>query len=199
VTVEINYQTVSRAISLYGAQKYKYVDTPWYVGANALTVTLPRERWGFNMWHPELPNDKFLVGSAEQGFIQLMLDGAIQPGSYCSAGPCFRDEPVVDELHRYSFFKLELLKIYDTKEVPQLIDAWKMAYMARDIHVDLYWLSEKSKEKLRVIKTPEGYDLELAGVEIGSYGLREHAGHRWLYGTGLALPRAQIARSNLNL
>jgi hypothetical protein len=138
-----------------------------------------------------------LVGSAEQGFIQLMLDGKIQPGSYCSAGPCFRDEPVVDELHRHCFFKLELIKIYDAKEVPQLLDAWKMAYMVRDTHVDLYWLSKKSQERLRVVKTEQGYDLELAGIEVGSYGLRDHAGHRWLYGTGLALPRAQIARSRV--
>lgn len=197
MTVEINYQTVSRAISLYAPKGYKYVDTPWHVSADAMSVTLPRERSGFSMWHPYLPHDKFLVGSAEQGFVQLMLDGAIQPGSYCSAGPCFRDEPEVDELHRYSFFKLELIRIYASNEAPELLDVWKIAHLAKDVHADLYWLGEKSKKQLRVVKTDAGYDLELAGVEVGSYGLREHAGRRWLYGTGLALPRAQIARSRV--
>jgi seryl-tRNA synthetase len=198
VTVEINYQTVSRAISLYAPKGYKYVDTPWYVTSKTLTVTLPRERQGFSMRYPELPHDKYLVGSAEQGFLQLMLDGKIQPGSYSSAGPCFRDEPVEDELHRYSFFKLELIKIYQPDEVPEPIDVWKMAHMAKDVHADLYGLVEKSRQQLRVVKTEQGYDLELASVEVGSYGLREHAGHRWLYGTGLALPRAQIALSKIN-
>lgn len=197
MTIEINYQTVSRAISLYTSKGYKYVDTPWYVSSDALLVTLPSDRSGFSIWHPEIPHDKFLVGSAEQGFIQLMMDGKIQSGSYCSVGPCFRDEPEVDELHRYSFFKLELIKIYATTEVPQLLDAWKMVHVAKEIHTELYWLSKRNQEQLRMVKTEQGYDLELAGVEIGSYGLREHAGHRWLYGTGLALPRAQIARSRV--
>lgn len=199
MTIEVNYQTVSRAISLYASKGYKYVDTPWYVTAAAMSATLPSDRVGFSMWHPELPHDKFLVGSAEQGFLQLMLDGTIQPGSYCSAGPCFRDEPTVDELHRYSFFKLELIKIYAANEVPELLDVWKIAHLVKDVHADLYWLGEKSKKQLRVVKTDVGYDLELAGVEVGSYGLREHNGHRWLYGTGLALPRAQIARSRVVL
>lgn len=199
MTVEINYQTVSRAISEYGTRGYKYVDTPWHVPASTLTATLPRERSGFSLWHPELPHDKFLVGSAEQGFLQLMIDGKIASGSYCSAGPCFRDEPTVDELHRYSFFKLELIKILGPSEQPELIDVWKMAHAAKDVHANLYWLSKKSLEQLRVVRTDQGYDLELAGVEVGSYGLREHDGHRWLYGTGLALPRAQIARSRVVL
>jgi len=197
VTVEINYQTVSRAISLYASKGYKYVDTPWHVTVAAMSATLPPDRDGFSMWHPTIPNDKFLVGSAEQGFLQLMLDGKIQPGSYCSAGPCFRDEPMVDELHRYCFFKLELIKIYASNEVPEQLDVWKIAHAAKDVHVELYWLNKKHQEQLRVVKTDVGYDLELANVEIGSYGLREHAGNRWLYGTGLALPRAQIARSRV--
>ncbi len=198
MSVEISYQTVSRAISLYSSGGYKYVDTPWYVTSKTLTATLPRERQGFSMWHPELPHDKYLVGSAEQGFLQLMLDGKIEPGSYSSAGPCFRDEPVVDELHRYSFFKLELIKIYKPTEVPELLDVWKLANFAKRTHEDLYYVfSDKSRQQLRVIKTEQGYDLELAGVAVGSYGRREHAGHRWLYGTGLALPRAQLARAKL--
>jgi hypothetical protein len=198
VTVEINYQTVSRAISLYSSKGYKYVDTPWMVSGNALEVTLPPDRHGFAVTHPERePRSNNLVGSAEQGFIQLMLNAQIEPGSYCSAGPCFRDEPEVNELHRLCFFKLELIKIYAPEEVPQLIDTWKMAHLAKDIHAELYWLSKKSQERLRMVKTEPGYDLELAGIEVGSYGLREHAGHRWLYGTGLALPRAQIARAKL--
>lgn len=200
MTVEIDFQTVSRAISEYRSRGYKYVDTPWYVSADALTATLPKERSGFSMWHPEIPHDKFLVGSAEQGFIQLMLDGKIEPGSYCSAGPCFRDEPEVDELHRYSFFKVELIKICVLGEKPELIDVWKMAMAAKDVHQALYFLtSRKALDQLRLVKTEQGYDIELAGVEVGSYGLREHAGHRWLYGTGLALPRAKIARSRVVL
>lgn len=193
MTVEINYQTVSRAISAYTTRGYKYVDTPWHVSADALTPTLPRERWGFSMWHPELPHDKFLVGSAEQGFLQLMLNGEIQPGSYSSAGPCFRDEPVIDELHRYSFFKVELIKICTPTETVDEVDAWKMAQHAAQVHAEVFFATDN--RDFHIKRTDAGYDLELKGIEVGSYGTREHAGHRWLYGTGLALPRAQIARA----
>ncbi len=195
----IDYHKVSHAISLYAEKGYKYVDTPWYVGAAALKATLPRERYGFCMWHPELPTDKFLVGSAEQGFLQMMQRAEIGPGTYCSAGPCFRDEPVVDDLHQYSFFKLELIKIYDAKEQPEQLDVYMMGHTAHRVHGDLLWLNEEQKRRMKVVRTEIGYDLTLGGIEIGSYGLREVDGHRWLYGTGLALPRAQIARERVKV
>lgn len=194
--IEINYQTVSRAISAYSTRGYKYVDTPWMVSGNALTVTLPPGRHGFAVSHPERePRSNNLVGSAEQGFIQLMLNGEIEPGSWCSAGPCFRDEPEVDEMHRLSFFKVELIKICSPTETVDLIDVWKMAQLAAQVHSDVFFATNSRDFYIR--RTDVGYDLELKGVEVGSYGTREHAGHRWLYGTGLALPRAQLARAKL--
>jgi hypothetical protein len=39
------------------------------------------------------------------------------------------------------------------------------------------------------VKTDVGYDLEINGIEVGSYGRREVGDFTWVYGTGLALPR----------
>ena len=44
-------------------------------------------------------------------------------------------------------------------------------------------------EDLKIIDTPEGYDIELYGIEIGSYGIRRVRGFSWIYGTMLAEPR----------
>ena len=44
------------------------------------------------------------------------------------------------------------------------------------------------------VKTDEGYDLEINGIEVGSYGARYHAKIGWwAYGTGLAEPRYTTA------
>lgn len=37
--------------------------------------------------------------------------------------------------------------------------------------------------------TPQGIDLLINGVEVGSYGIRTLGGFSWIYGTGVALPR----------
>ena len=39
----------------------------------------------------------------------------------------------------------------------------------------------------------EMYDIESCnGIELGSYGIREFAGFRWIYGTGVAEPRLSL-------
>ena len=40
---------------------------------------------------------------------------------------------------------------------------------------------------------PWAWDISLNGIEVGSYGYRTYAGHHWIFGTGLALPRMTIA------
>jgi len=43
--------------------------------------------------------------------------------------------------------------------------------------------------RLLLSRTAIGWDLNLYGQEIGSYGIRKLGGHHWVYGTGLAEPR----------
>jgi seryl-tRNA synthetase len=184
----ISYRKVAKAIKKYQKEfRYEYVDTPWLVSDEAVNVTLPADRHGFELGHPSLKPGK-LVGSGEQGFIQMMLNGELRKGaSYVTAGPCFRDEETVDRLRQYSFFKVELIRIASWGDKLSIVDAHRMARDAEDVIYQLYGPGA------RVVRTSEGYDLEVQGVEIGSYGIRSYQGHSWVYGTGLALPRTPTA------
>ena len=186
MTSSISYRKVGKAIKRYEKLGYSYVDTPWTVSEKAIRATLPTDRHGFSLISP-LINGGRLVGSAEQGFIQLMIDQAIRPGRYVTAGPCFRDEPVVDDHHQYSFFKVELINL--NYRVCGFNDdhVLGMARHAMDVVNHLYGRLPELKS------TSEGYDLVVDEVEIGSYGIRTFAGFEWVYGTGLALPRTPQA------
>jgi hypothetical protein len=48
--------------------------------------------------------------------------------------------------------------------------------------------------RVEVLRTDQGRDLTLDGIEVGSYGYREAGGRKWACGTGLALPRFDVAR-----
>jgi hypothetical protein len=49
---------------------------------------------------------------------------------------------------------------------------------------------------LTIVKTEIGHDIELNGIEIGSYGWRQNQDIIWAYGTGLAEPRFSIANQS---
>ena len=51
------------------------------------------------------------------------------------------------------------------------------------------------ESKIECVKTDEGYDLMMGGVEIGSYGERATQSNAWIYGTGIALPRFSVAKA----
>lgn len=164
------YDNVARAIAFYETVGYRWVDTPWVVGKEAEFVTFPDSR--------SACDGGYLVGSAEQGFIQLMLDGKLPPGKYVSAGPCFRfpDGDRNSQHHHPYFFKVELIHVDSCDYVTMMDDARK--FMGG-----------------KLVKTNEGLDLELNGLEIGSYGYREYGTMNWSYGTGLAEPRYTEAKA----
>jgi aspartyl-tRNA synthetase len=186
---EIRWDLVAAARSWYMRWGYQYVETPWYVTGRALRATLPEGKHGFQLCHPELFKG-WLVGSAEQGFLQMMLDGDLKPGKYFSATPCFRDD-AEDELHSTCFFKVELIEIEDRIQVLDDGNVYRLMSACKK------FFEEYSHQEVKVRPTPEHgpstYDLELNGIEIGSYGLRKHENHKWVYGTGLALPRFNVA------
>lgn len=159
----VDYSRVAKAIKFYERLGYEYVDTPWVVSHHVKAVTFP----GVS----EACRKGYLVGSAEQGFIHLMVNGLIKPGLYVSAGPCFRFDDVTKSVfHHPYFFKVELCEIGTTDFSQVLADA----------HAFLGGTQ---------VQTNDGIDLELNGLEIGSYGYRVYSGHEWAYGTGLAEPR----------
>lgn len=178
----ISYYRIAKAQLYYASLGYINIETPWFVSLDAISVTLPSER------RPILSALGALVGSAEQGFIQMMLDGTLKPGKYQSTGPCFRDEPNYDDMHRPAFMKTELIWYKPERAEESLQVVLNNALSCfRDIfgHYDV-----------ATVYTEEGIDLNINGIEIGSYGIRRMQDHSWIYGTGIAEPRFSLAIRN---
>jgi len=172
---KIDWILLGKAFLYYQQIGYKYIETPWSVNASAINVTLPKNACGYGLWHPK-KELSYLVGSAEQGFIEMMIDGKIKNGDkLCSITPCFRDDKE-DDIHFKYFMKLELIIIGEDNTQLVLNDAAKF--------FNLF-----TSEVISEVKTNDGKDLELNEIEIGSYGYRVYDKFSWTYGTGLALPR----------
>lgn len=172
----IRWDLVARAIEMYQALGYEYIEAPWLVSPAASKSTLPPNREACVLSHAGRARGD-LVGSAEQSFVQLMIDGKISPGRWVTAGPCFRWEDTFDDIHHPTFFKVELMDLAIDPDVSRVTSDACLV------------LSELTGRLVQRVKTPEGYDLEIGGIEVGSYGQRVFCGATWAYGTGLALPR----------
>lgn len=130
---------------------------------------------------------RYLIGSGEQGFLELERRGKMPRGKFVTLTPCFRDEPHVDEYHQLYFQKVEL---YQNVNVSRRA-AWEMmedAYAGMRIFTN--------SRAFNIEYTDEGFDLMLHGVEVGSYGKREVNGISWVYGTALAEPRFSTVLRN---
>jgi hypothetical protein len=195
MTPKIDYAALGEAISAYENLGYTYVETPWVVPERIIRATLPPQFGYLELAMQDSVSDARscdcrpvksytsrggVVGSAEQGFLALGLPA----GKYVGCGPCFRDEPASDLFHRPYFMKVELFVTEDGASVDDVLAD------ARGV------LDTMTDYKLESVKTADGWDLELAGIEIGSYGERISPAHgRWVYGTGLALPRFDVANA----
>ncbi len=107
-----------------------------------------------------------------------------------AATPCFRDDPP-DVLHQRYFFKVELIE-FDRSPVTgtraQHFAVLEMAEIALS-----FFRSIDEGRAAEIVATPQGLDIELRGIELGSYGARSHGDLHWIYGTGFAEPRFTIA------
>lgn len=188
----IDYSLISRAIEYYRGKGFNYVEAPWMAHHKAVHSTLPKDKTPFYLSGNYDIDGFALVGSAEQAFVQLMLDGKLPLGSHMAAGPCFRDDEV-DELHQKTFFKVELIIVTEYAPPPEFafhtmaLDAYE-CFQSMKIE-----LTYNRNTALKIVETEVGYDINLNGIEIGSYGVRSFEGHHWIYGTGLAEPRFSMA------
>lgn len=195
------WEYISQSINLYQNAGYEYIDVPWIVTRDALAVTLPPYKTGFSIFETMRLNSEAncLVGSAEQSFIDMMISGhpAMRAGGrYVAASPCFRDD-APDELHKTWFFKVELIDVFPgalTRVGPKREEAWRMCNTALRVMKDVAGAGD---DEMKIVETPEGFDIEYCGIEVGSYGVRvlnhPKAKYEWVYGTGMAIPRFQIA------
>ncbi len=174
----IDWGRLAQALAFYEARGFERVELDWHASRTISAWTCPdaQRMYAFD--------DDVLVGSAEQGFMQAQVEGRLVPGKrYVALTPCFRREPVLSDTHRLQFMKVELY----TAGTCSLEEAHALASVAKDC------LKALGSCPVEVVPTPEGLDLEIAGLEVGSYAARRHGEHAWTCGTGLAEPRFSIA------
>lgn len=185
------YKNLFKALDYYKLAGYTYIDVPWAVSEEAVNITRPAWAVGDACKYSAGGNALFPVASAEQSFLQMKLDDPKFSGKLMTMTPCFRNEPVLDELHQPYFMKVELINWDKTGRE----DMDKMIADARMLFEEFLWVDavhNTDPDPLGVV----AYDLyaSLSNIELGSYGIREHPKiGRWLYGTGLAEPRYSYA------
>ena len=175
----ISWQFLTQALAHFEAQGYAYVEAPWTVRRDITEITFP------NAYEAMGAGENDLVGSAEQSLIQLMFDNQLKAGKYVALTPCFRQEDKITETHRPYFMKVEL---FDSVTP----DAASLENMVQQC-LSFFKTLCPAEDQLEVLQTPEGFDIMLNGIEVGSYGVKTHNTHTWLCGTGLAEPRFSVA------
>jgi len=82
----IHWDRLARAVEFYRHMGFRYVEVPWAVTPSVTKLTLPA---GIESFHV---GERDLIGSAEQGLLQLIKAGFLPPGKYVACSPCFRNE-----------------------------------------------------------------------------------------------------------
>lgn len=175
----MNFKRIIEAQEYYEKLGYKYIETPWATDWDVNLQTAPESAKFYVL------DDKLLVASGEQSFIQLMKENRMPEGKYQTITPCFRDDKL-DKLHQRYFMKLELIDAASVDVLSMMHDSWH--FFERHISI-----------KMRL--TNLGYDIvdSLNEVELGSYGLRHTKYGSFIYGTGCAEPRLTTAINMLGV
>ena len=169
----INYLNLHKSIEYYENQGFQRVEIPWTVSEQVNDITKPDGAINFQLKH----NNKCLVASGEQSFLYLYLKNFLPKGQYQGTSPCYRYESF-DFLHTKYFIKNELIKT-DIVNESELIKI-------TNICLNFY---KQFIPNAEIIKTNIGYDIEINGNELGSYGIRNCEFLDWIYATGCAEPR----------
>jgi hypothetical protein len=197
VRSEIDWNLLSSALNYYKFVGFSYVEVPWMVPDEHVTVTCDDvSRWF------RTRDGLTLVGSAEQSFIAMIDAGVLKSGTYVSCTPCFRNEPVVDSLRVRDFMKVELIDVFEwntsSRRLEKSLQATIKCAHTFFSNIVANSLGGSFLKHLSLVDTPDGVDIELGGIEIGSYGVRSYKDMKWVYGTGLAEPRFTVALTALN-
>ncbi len=177
------YARLLKAVEYYERAGYKYIDVPWVASEEAVLMTRPVWVTGDTLKYEAGGKVLCPVASAEQSYLQLRLDNPSIAGKYVTLTPCFRNEPVFDDLHQPCFMKVELIN-WDSMTHEDLSKMIADARILFEQDMDIKGIQNTDPDPLGV----EAYDL-LSGhtlIELGSYGIRQHPKvGRWMYGTGL--------------
>lgn len=178
----VSWRLLAEAQAHYNSNDFKYIEVPWLVPTEIMTITF-KDNYRFKT----LLGDP--VASGEQSFLHLNINDKLDPGKYMTITPCFRDEEE-DEYHKKQFMKLEL---YITEHVSDST-LHNTIELCREFFAKMIW-----KWPIIKVDMDDGsFDLCANDVELGSYGIREHEGLKWIYATGAAEPRlSQLRRKSL--
>lgn len=164
---------------------FKDKAVPALVGPEVMKHTCPEGARDFRIYGP---GGDSVVASAEQSFLQLEKDGELEPGSWMALTPCFRDEEEVEEIRLPVFLKLELIRLSDEMNYYTATEALWLAKKLQKFFKEFYGLPTE------IQKTGDGWDVMYQDLELGSFGVRHTLNDKsYIYGTGLAEPRASIA------
>ncbi|MDW9481781.1 hypothetical protein GOB57_24335 [Sinorhizobium meliloti] len=175
-----DWMRLARALDFYAAKGFLRVELDWHAPKEICAITCPDEGRMYAF------DGEYLVGSAEQAFMDAQQRGSLPPGRYVALTPCFRREKAVTETHLRHFMKVELFAAHEARG--EL--AHEFALLATE------FMQAETTQVVELVKTSEGYDLEIGGIEVGSYAARKVDGMSWTCGTGLAEPRFSTAVEN---
>ena len=172
----INYKIIQDAIEFYTLNKFQHVE---------VEITNPISGKEYILEN----SDDVLVASAEQSFLYQYANGYLPLGKFISTSPCFRHD-IVDGLHVKNFIKSELIitDYVDENRLHEIIDL-----------CILYFSKYLPKNKLTIVNTKIGFDIECCGYELGSYGIRKCDFLKWIYATGVAEPRLSYVIKKINM
>tara|TARA_R110000851_G_scaffold47424_1_gene115106 strand:- start:62098 stop:62643 length:546 start_codon:yes stop_codon:yes gene_type:complete len=170
----IDYDLLNKSIIHYEGCGFTRIESPWLVTEYVDAITRPKNGIPYN-----IPNkNKNFVASGEQSLLYLYLKEYLPMGKFQTITPCLRND-TFDYTHTKYFMKNELINTENTS-YQKLLD---MVQNAEDFFNNLL------PEKVDIVDTESGFDLEYKGIELGSYGIRECEFLKWIYGTGCAEPR----------
>ena len=180
VPPSVNWANLGKAVEYYKSRGFRYVEVPWAVPKKIIDMTFN----GIPRWACE---EGTLVASAEQSLLS-MIDQFKEGEPIVAVSPCFRYEPVLDDLHQTTFMKVELFSKGTNWE-----------YLMTSAHKNFYGQGLDCDPQAQ--PDSEHYvtqtDLIANNIEVGSYGYREIQGHTWSYGTGWAEPRMSVVMNKL--
>lgn len=160
------------AMTFFKSRGYQFITVPMLVDEDIVKLTLPEGKVA--KYH----GNKCYVGSAEQSIYQLIKDGNDLPAKVLAITPCQRDDEQ-DHLHQEIFLKIELACTDNS-----------ITY--HDIANDVLAFYNTATDKAEIVdfsSFDDTLDININGIEVGSYGQREYNGRSINFGTGLALPR----------
>ena len=179
----IDYNLLNKALKYFSKRGFRQVEVPWRVSKEAIDGTFD-SRESFKV------QDKFLIGSAEQGFLELYLQNKLTSNQLMSVSPCFRNEPE-DYFHQQEFIKLELIYFSDysleSRVEYKIFREFIISFIIKKLKIkasDIFISGVLDSNSIY------SEDILINGIEYGSYGIRQFQDKYYIYGTGIALPRA---------